>query len=113
MNVNFQILLLILLVIFSSFTCNSKSETSISKEVEVIKNDTVQISTNNVRDIDTNKPKKKQKLNKPSYIPPGDGEYNEKWNCYRLREMDTKREGYFGRGLQKRHRYRGGWQESE
>lgn len=55
----------------------------------------------------------KQVDNQPDYVPPRNGGYNKKWNCNRHKELRKDSNCYFGKGLQKRHRYRQGWQNQE
>ena len=55
----------------------------------------------------------KQVDNQPDYVPPKNGGNNKKWNCNRNKVLTKDSNCYFGKGLQKRHRYRHGWQNSE
>lgn len=59
------------------------------------------------------KPIKKQSVKKPDYIPPENGGANEKWSNNRHRILSKDSNCYFGKGIQKRHRYRGGRQDLE
>ena len=59
------------------------------------------------------KPLKKQTIKRPDYIPPENGGVNEKWSNNRHKVLTRDSNCYFGKGLQKRHRYRGGRQNLE
>ncbi len=56
------------------------------------------------------KPIRKQTVKRPDYIPPEDGGVNEKWSNNRNKILMRDSNCYFGKGLQKKHRYRGGRQ---
>ncbi|MFA7359659.1 MAG: hypothetical protein WC139_01345 [Candidatus Kapaibacterium sp.] len=75
-----------------------------------MKNDTVVKLVNDSITKETVKPVKKQTIKKPDYIPPEDGGINEKWSNNRNKVLMRDSNCYFGKGLQKRHRYRGGRQ---
>lgn len=71
----------------------------------VIKKDTV-VVTDTVR---KHLVIEKQEISQPDYVPPKNGKSNKKWFGNRNRQLMNDRECYFGKGMKKRHRYRGGW----
>lgn len=106
---------IIILFVISTliFSCNDKAEdikssgsNSISKDSQVaFKGDTIHTQMNKV--------KKKQTVNSPDYVPPNDGSSNGKWCNNRHKFLTNDSNCYFGKGLQKRNRYRWGRQNSE
>ncbi len=84
----------------------SSGSNSISKDSSVaFKGDTIHNQKNKV--------KKKQTVSNPDYVPPNDGSNNGKWCNNRHKFLTNDSNCYFGKGLQKRNRYRGGRQNSE
>lgn len=111
-----NILLNIIIVFIISaylFSCKEDAEdlknitnTELSKDTAVANKGDTTFTINN-------KSKKKHSVKYPDYVPPNDGGNNEKW-CNNRHKMLTKdSDCYFGKGLQKRNRYRWGRQNLE
>jgi len=95
------------------FSCKTEDkELNSNKYIEVTTDTIDKIVIDSVKKEDV-KPIKKQTIKKPDYIPPENGGVNEKWSNNRHKVLMRDSNCYFGKGLQKRHRYRGGRQNSE
>lgn len=80
------------------------------KEKEIIEADTSAAYKGDTGAEIKNNIKKKQKVKSPDYVPPIDGGSNGKWCNNRHKYLTSDSNCYFGKGLQKRNRYRWGRQ---
>lgn len=92
------------------FSCKTENKDVNSSDSTVVKIDTVVelVKDSVIKKIV--KPIRKQTVKRPDYIPPEDGGVNEKWSNNRNKILMRDSNCYFGKGLQKKHRYRGGRQ---
>lgn len=93
------------------FSCKTENKDIINHDSSVLKVDTNVVITKDSALKETVKPTKKQTVIKPDYVPPENGGVNEKWSNNRHKVLTRDSNCYFGKGLQKRHRYRGGRQD--
>lgn len=102
------VILFVISVLLFSCKMNAEKRKVIGNENVVIdssvafRGDTTNENANNI--------KKKHRVNSPDYIPPIDGGNNEKWCYNRHKILKSDSNCYFGKGLQKRNRYRWGRQ---
>lgn len=89
------------------FSCKTENKELNSSETSIVKTDTFVDTVKDTVKKETIKPIKKQTIKRPDYIPPENGGSNEKWSNNRHRGLMRDSNCYFGKGLQKRHRY--GW----
>jgi len=93
------------------FSCKTENKDIMNHDSSVLKAYTTVFIKKDTVTKETVKLTKKQLVNKPDYIPPENGGVNEKWSNNRHKVLTRDSNCYFGKGLQKRHRYRGGRQD--
>lgn len=106
---------IIIIFILSALAISCKTENTNVKNNEStsIKTDTVVKLVQDSVAKKYAKPIEKQPVKRPDYIPPENGGVNEKWSNNRHRTLSKDSNCYFGKGIQKRYRYRGGRQDLE
>lgn len=105
---------IIIILLFVTLSSCIKEENTGGSGGNNIKSKSEDVLLNKESSTDTsNKSIDKQIDSQPDYVPPKNGGNNKKWYCNRNKILMKDSNCYFGRGLQKRHRYRHGWQNSE